>query len=140
MKTDIYKIQNSIEKVLNDKPTLFLDQNEFNKVKSKRVDFISDTAMIFISGIDEKKPSKEYEVMLRPGARVFIYTDGLTEASDPDNKMFGTERMLDSLNRRTDASLMEVLQGIQNDVDAFARGAVQFDDLTMLCLEYKGME
>ena len=35
MKTDIYKIQNSIEKVLSDKPTLFLDQNEFNKVKSK---------------------------------------------------------------------------------------------------------
>ena len=48
--------------------------------------------------------------------------------------------MLKSLNRRTDASLMEVLQGIEDDVDAFARGAVQFDDLTMLCLEYKGME
>ena len=94
----------------------------------------------FVLGAMEEVKYKEYEVMLRPGARVFIYTDGLTEASDPDNKMFGTERMLDSLNRRTDASLMEVLQGIQNDVDAFARGAVQFDDLTMLCLEYKGME
>ena len=94
----------------------------------------------FVLGAMEEVKYKEYEVMLRPGARVFIYTDGLTEASDPDNKMFGTERMLDSLNRRTDASLMEVLQGIQNDVDAFARGSVQFDDLTMLCLEYKGME
>ena len=88
----------------------------------------------------EEVKYKEYEVMLRPGARVFIYTDGLTEASDPDNKMFGTERMLNFLNRRTDASLVEVLQGIENDVDTFARGAVQFDDLTMLCLEYKGME
>lgn len=94
----------------------------------------------FVLGAMEEVKYKEYEVLLRPGARVFIYTDGLTEASDPDNKMFGTQRMLDSLNRRKDASLAEILQGIQNDVDAFVRGAVQFDDLTMLCLEYKGME
>lgn len=92
----------------------------------------------FVLGAMEGVKYKQYEVLLKPGARLFVYTDGLTEASDPDNKMFGTERVLYSLNKRADASLVEVLQGIQNDVDAFVKGAVQFDDLTMLCLEYKG--
>ena len=51
--------------------------------------------------------------------------------------MFGAERMLDALNAAPDAAPKEILQNVRNAVDGFVQGAEQFDDLTMLCMEYK---
>ena len=81
---------------------------------------------------------KEYELQLNPGDRLFLYTDGVPEATDGNAELFGTDRMLDALNGVKDGSPEEVLAGVRRAVDGFVKDAEQFDDLTMLCLEYKG--
>lgn len=79
-----------------------------------------------------------YEIELHKGDRLFLYTDGVPEATNSANALFGTERMLAALNSNTAAGCKEVLEQVRNHVDAFVQEAPQFDDLTMLCLEYKG--
>ena len=79
---------------------------------------------------------KDYELTLKPGDAVFVYTDGVTEASNTDQEFYGSERLLAALNRHAEKDPEGILRGIRADVDIFTDGADQFDDLTMLCLEY----
>ncbi len=81
---------------------------------------------------------KEYEIMLEPGSKLFVYTDGVPEATNSANEMFGTNRMLDAINEDITLSPENVLKTVRVSVDKFVGDAEQFDDLTMLCLEYKG--
>ena len=82
---------------------------------------------------------REYELQLEPGSKLFVYTDGVPEATDADNAFFGTERMVNALNEKTDAAFPKQLLGsVRRAVDNFVKEAEQFDDLTMLCLEYRG--
>ena len=81
---------------------------------------------------------QEYELQLEPGSRIFVYTDGLPEATDKKQEMFGTDRILNVLNEVPDADANHVLEHMRAAVDFFVQDAEQFDDLTMLCLEYKG--
>ena len=80
---------------------------------------------------------KEYELVLKPGDKIFVYTDGVPEATRNDHEMFGTHRMIEALNRVPDASPKETLDNIRAAVDTFVEDAEQFDDLTMMCIEYK---
>ena len=79
-----------------------------------------------------------YELQLEAGDTLFVYTDGVPEATDQDNNMFGTERMLSALNAEPDASPQQLLTNVETAVADFVKDAEQFDDLTMLSLEYKG--
>lgn len=79
-----------------------------------------------------------YELTLEPGSRLFLYTDGLPEATNADNAMLGNERMLAALNSEPDANPQALLHAVQKAVNAFVQDAEQFDDLTMLGLEYRG--
>ena len=81
---------------------------------------------------------REYELTMEPGDRIFVYTDGVPEATADDDEMFGTDRMLDALNTEPDAGPERLLKNVRDAVDDFVDGAEQFDDLTMLCLEYRG--
>lgn len=81
---------------------------------------------------------KEYTLMLNPGAKLFLYTDGVPEATDAYNEMFGTERMLQALNSVPGVSPEQLLHQVHQAVDHFVGDAEPFDDLTMLCLEFKG--
>ena len=92
----------------------------------------------FVVGGMENMTYREYELMLSPGTKLFLYTDGLPEATDAENELYGTERMLKALNREPDADPRKLLKNISADVDLFVKEAEQFDDLTMFCLEYKG--
>ena len=85
---------------------------------------------------------REYEMQMEPGSKLFIYTDGLPEAmgGEDQKEMFGTERMLEVLNEEPEASPEEVLGHIKARLSEFVGGAEQFDDLTMLCVEYRGKE
>ena len=93
----------------------------------------------FVVGGYEGVQYKEYELDLQPGDKLFLYTDGVPEATDANNELFGTQRMLDALNSHN-GSPAEVLCGVQDSVNEFVATAEQFDDLTMLCLEYKGKQ
>ena len=81
---------------------------------------------------------REYELQLEPGAKLFVYTDGVPEASNADNQLFGTGRMLAALKEAPEASPEAILKNVRRAVDGFVQEAEQFDDLTMLCLEYHG--
>ena len=92
----------------------------------------------FVVGGMENVKYREYEIQLKPGDRLFLYTDGLPEAMDAEGSMFGMERMLDTLNAEPDASPQKILENVKAAVNGFVKEAEQFDDLTMLCLEYRG--
>ena len=92
----------------------------------------------FVIGGMEGLTYREYEMTLTPGSKLFLYTDGVPEATDGDNEMFGTDRMLEALNRDPDAPPKEILRNVRRAVDEFVRDAEQFDDLTMLCLAFRG--
>jgi sigma-B regulation protein RsbU (phosphoserine phosphatase) len=102
-----------------------------------RFDLIKDKHGFVIGGMSGIK-YKEYELELKPGSKLFLYTDGVPEATDAAKELFGTERMLDALNVNTNAPSKDILQNVKNAVDRFVKDAEQFDDLTMLVLEYKG--
>ena len=81
---------------------------------------------------------KEYELTLQKGSKLFLYTDGVPEATSAQNELFGTDRMLKVLNEDPSASPEIILRNVRKAVDGFVLEAEQFDDLTMLCLEFKG--
>ncbi len=89
-------------------------------------------------GAMESVRYRDYELRMDPGDKIFVYTDGVPDARDPAGESYGLERLDAALNRLTGEDPEHVLHGIRKDVDAFTKGEGQFDDLTMLCLEYKG--
>ena len=90
------------------------------------------------AGAMEDVRYREYELRMAPGDKIFVYTDGVPEATAESKEMFGLERMTAALNTCADGSPEEILGGVRSAVDAFVGDAEQFDDLTMLCLTYKG--
>ena len=92
----------------------------------------------FVVGGMENVKYKEYEFNMEPGAMLFLYTDGLPEATNKEETMFGVELMMDALNESLDLSPKEILDHMKERVDGFVGSAPQFDDLTMLSLEYFG--
>ena len=102
-------------------------------------ELIKDKHGLVIGGMEGVR-YKEYELQLEPGAKFFLYTDGIPEATDSENQMFGTQRMVDALNEDPDASPEDLIQNVRRAVGDFVLDAEQFDDLTMLCVEYKGAQ
>ncbi len=78
------------------------------------------------------------ELLLNPGDILFVYTDGVTEATNSHKELFGLERMLDALNKAT-VGVPEVIDVcVRQDIMAFVGDAEQFDDITMLSFKYNG--
>ena len=77
---------------------------------------------------------KEYELTLGKGECLFLYTDGVPEATNADNELFGTDRMIDALNKEPMADPDKLLENVKKSVDEFVGEAPQFDDLTMLAI------
>ena len=76
-------------------------------------------------------------VQLDPGDKIFQYTDGVTEATNKDNELYGQQRVNGILGRYSALPPDELLPKIKEDIDRFVGEAPQFDDITMLCLEYR---
>ena len=76
-------------------------------------------------------------MMLEPGDKIYQYTDGVTEATNIHNELYGMERLEVILNKVKCGTPHEILPAVKADVDEFVGEAPQFDDITMLCLEYK---
>ena len=83
---------------------------------------------------------QNYELQFEKGSKLFLYTDGVPEATDPDGKMFGMERMVEALNKNPQDPPKLLLEHFRDHVNEFVNGAEQFDDMTMLCFEYKGVK
>ena len=91
-----------------------------------------------VVGVRKDAKFENRELELRPGDSVFVYTDGVPEAANAANELFGEQRLLESLNRDADAEPEALIRRMHDEVDAFVAGAPQFDDITMLCLKYYG--
>ena len=98
---------------------------------------IKDKHGLFVGGM-EGICYKDYELQLEPGSKLFVYTDGLVEATNADGEQFGMRRAVEVLNRARELSPEEIIEEVDAAVDAFVGEAEQFDDLTMMCVEYRG--
>lgn len=94
----------------------------------------------FIVGGLKDTVYKEYEITLAPGDVVFQYTDGVTEAENAENELFGTDRLLSVLNSDEETDPKLILEKVISAIDNFAGDTPQFDDITMLCLRFNGKE
>ena len=92
---------------------------------------------LMLAGLDGIKYKKN-EIRLSPGDEIYLYTDGVTEAANPANELYGDERLLEFLNTLQDMSGEEICRAVKENVTTFAGDAPQFDDITMLYLKYRG--
>ena len=105
-----------------------------------KYEMLKDKHGLAIGAMDIAK-YKNTEIQLKKGDSIFVYTDGVAEATDANNELFGTDRTVEALNAiPKGASQKEVLAGVRVAVDAFVKEAPQFDDLTMVGLKYFGPE
>ena len=81
---------------------------------------------------------KAQEVQLEPGDIIYLYTDGVTEATNASEELYGEERLLAAINSKEFADMNELCKFIKADADAFVGDAPQFDDMTMVALKYIG--
>ena len=93
-------------------------------------------AAFVLAGMEDMK-YRAGSMTLEPGDKIFQYTDGVTEATNVNNELYGMERLGAILNKVKSGKPDEILPAVKQDIDAFVGEAPQFDDITMLCLEYK---
>ena len=104
-----------------------------------RFELLKDRHGLVIGGMPGVR-YHDFDIQMEPGSKIFVYTDGVPEATNSGNELFGTDRLLQALNAHRNESPKQVLQGVRQAVNAFAQDMEQFDDLTMLCLEYMPKE
>ncbi len=112
--------------------------HEYPVIKKKNgiFELIKDRHGFVLAGMENSR-YKEYELTLLPGDKLYLYTDGVAEATDAQQALFGTDRMIESLNNSKDLSVKDLLINMKRDIDAFVGEAPQFDDITMLGLEVR---
>lgn len=115
----------------HDDPAVYRKGEGFEILKSKHG--------LVVGAMSEIK-YKNSEIQLNNGDKIFLYTDGVPEATNSNNKMFTLENMVKALNEAKEQSPKGVLENIRSRIDAFVDDAPQFDDLTMLCLELKNKD
>lgn len=115
--------------------------HEYPAIQKSGEDFTlyKDKHGFVLAGMEHMK-YREYEIQLEPGDTIFVYTDGVTEAADETEQLYGTERLLHALNLQKGVSPKELLHGVQKDIDMFVGDAIQFDDITMLAMTYREAE
>jgi sigma-B regulation protein RsbU (phosphoserine phosphatase) len=102
----------------------------------KNYDWLKSKPGFVLAGMENIKYYQN-EITLEQGDRVYLYTDGITEASNDNDDLFGDARLLQVMNNKNDLSLKELLSHVKEKVDDFAGEREQFDDITMLIMEYK---
>lgn len=100
-----------------------------------KFEVLKDKHAFVLGGIENAKYS-QYEIELKSGDTLFFYTDGVAEATDAHDELFGLERTIEALNVNAEGSVKEIIDNVHNGIDAFVQDAPQFDDITMLCFKY----
>lgn len=97
---------------------------------------LMDCKIDFVFGMMEDMPYREQKITLKPGDKFYLYTDGVTEAFDIDENMFGDDGMLDALNQKPELwdAPEQMLDHMYEAIETFSRGADQSDDITMVYL------
>jgi sigma-B regulation protein RsbU (phosphoserine phosphatase) len=112
-------------------PALKRKDGEYELIKTKH-----SPAVATIEGIRYKQA----EFDLNPGDSIYVYTDGVTEATNSQDELFGEARLLKALNDNKDVLPKDLLPAVRKDIDEFVAEAPQFDDITMLGFIYYGKD
>ena len=91
---------------------------------------------LVLAGMEMTKYTQS-QLQMKPQDSLFLYTDGVTEATNTKNELYGEERLKNFINAHAQDGVVEKLQGLKQDIDAFVGEAPQFDDITMLSLDLK---
>ena len=100
-------------------------------------EYLKSRAGFVLAGMEGIRYRKN-EIELAPGDAIYLYTDGVTEATDASNELYGEDRLHSILEKYKDAAPQVICEEVKRDVDAFVDEAPQFDDITMLALKYNG--
>ncbi len=100
-------------------------------------EYIKAPAGFVLAGM-EMMQFKQGELQLSPGDTLFLYTDGVTEATNGEEELFGEAKLLEALDGTADDSPQEMIGKVKASIDGFVKDAPQFDDITMLAVKYKG--
>ena len=103
----------------------------------EKFELVKDKHGFVLAGMEGSR-YREYELKLDPGDRLFVYTDGVTEATNAAQQLYGTDGLLAALDKKANAPLGELLPAVKAEIDRFAGDVPQFDDITMLGLDYQG--
>jgi sigma-B regulation protein RsbU (phosphoserine phosphatase) len=87
-------------------------------------------------GVSSEVIYQDVSIILHPGDAIFLYTDGITEAMDEKDKLFGDKRFLDALSIMKDKSSKEIIDGILREVELHRGKAEQSDDIAMLMVRW----
>lgn len=109
-------------------PLLFKNNSSF--------EYLNTSHGLVLAGLDNVK-YKANEITLNKNDRIFLYTDGVTEATSIDNELYGEERLKEFLNTNKELNVVDLLDNLKQDIDKFANGREQFDDITMLGLDFQ---
>lgn len=103
------------------------------------IEYLKSRAGFVLAGMEGMR-YRVNELQLERGDRIFLYTDGVTEATDNDNKLYGEDRLLEFMTNNRELEGIELLPSLKADIDKFVGTAPQFDDITMLVFDYKEKE
>ncbi len=102
-------------------------------------EYLKTHAGFVLAGMEGIRYRKN-ELQLEPGDIIYLYTDGVTEATNLDNRLYGEDRLHTLLEKHLNSDAQTICDDVKRDVDSFVGDALQFDDITMLCLKYNGQE
>ncbi len=108
-------------------PMIRRDNGEFVFLRSKPA--------FVLAGLEGVR-YRQSEILMQPGDQLFLYTDGVTEATSVSKELYGEERLSRYLNAHYGDEVRALLNGLKADIDLFQGAADQFDDITMLILNY----
>ena len=101
-----------------------------------KVEYLKSPPNLMLAAMNGVK-YQNFDLLMNRGDRLFVYTDGITEAMNSANELYGEERLISAVTRLTSQTSKEMLEGIQEDIKLFVGKAPQFDDITMLELSLK---
>lgn len=104
--------------------------------KNGRIEVINDVHGVIVGAMDDSEYTN-YEFNLEKGDKLFLYTDGVVEATNANNELFTEARMRETLSKLRSKSPSDILKGMKRSIDSFVGDAPQFDDITMMLFEYK---
>jgi len=103
----------------------------------RRFEWLMAKPGFVLAGLEDMSYSQA-EILMQPGDELFLYTDGVTEAANPENMLFSSSRLLETVNENLNLPLNEFTVSLKHEIEEFVDGAEQADDITMLTLRYKG--
>lgn len=107
------------------------------KSSSGKYELVKEKHGFVIGGMNGIK-YKNNSYIIEPGSSIFIYTDGVTEATNENQVLFGNDRLLEALNKEPSEIPYKIIENVRESINNFVLSTPQFDDITMMCISYNG--